>query len=109
VEADIETYAGWGRAWNERRRREGRGKQDEGKGGRGGMALEGILLDETPNHWSAEREEYLERLARKIRGSEGFVGDRLVSGDLFYFSRALGEPACPKLGFLDLISSLILS
>ncbi|KIN05435.1 hypothetical protein OIDMADRAFT_158030 [Oidiodendron maius Zn] len=58
VEADIDTYAGWGRE--------------------GGMALEGILLDESPNHWSAEREKYLERLARKIRGSEGFVGDRLI-------------------------------
>ena len=48
------------------------------------MALEGILLDETPNHWSAEREEYLERLARKIRGSEGLVGDRLVSDEFFF-------------------------
>jgi hypothetical protein len=55
------------------------------------MALEGILLDETPNHWSAEREEYLERLARKIRGSEGFLGNRLVSGDFYNFSGASGK------------------
>jgi hypothetical protein len=54
------------------------------------MALEGILLDETPNHWSAEREEYLERLARKIRGSEGLVGDRLVSGEFFLFLQTFG-------------------
>jgi hypothetical protein len=55
------------------------------------MALEGILLDETPNHWSAEREEYLERLARKIRGSEGLVGDRLVSGEFFLFLQTFGQ------------------
>ena len=67
------------------------------------MALEGILLDETPNHWSAEREEYLERLARKIRGSEGLVGDRLVSDEFFFnFSRLSGKTS--TLGRWDIFS-----
>jgi hypothetical protein len=56
------------------------------------MALEGILLDETPNHWSPEREEYLGRLARKIRDSEGMVGDRLVSGDFFISPEFQAKP-----------------
>ena len=65
------------------------------------MALEGILLDETPNHWSAEREEYLERLARKIRGSEGLVGDRLVSDEFFFISPDFrAKPAPSKVGYL---------
>lgn len=65
------------------------------------MALEGILLDETPNHWSAEREEYLERLARKIRGSEGLVGDRLVSDEFFLFLQTFGQNQhARKVGYL---------
>jgi hypothetical protein len=71
------------------------------------MALEGILLDETPNHWSPEREEYLGRLARKIRGLEGIVGNRLVSGDFFISPELRAKPARSKLGFLHLISCLI--
>jgi spherulation-specific family 4 protein len=43
------------------------------------LGLQGILLDETPNHYLAERAEYLEALRQHIKATEGLAGDRLVS------------------------------
>jgi hypothetical protein len=39
----------------------------------------GILLDETPNHYTSERAEYLDAVHRHIKATEGLQGNRLVS------------------------------
>jgi hypothetical protein len=44
-----------------------------------GMAMQGIYLDETPNHFSAGRKLYLEALHKHIKTTEGLLGQRLVS------------------------------
>jgi hypothetical protein len=59
---DIDSYAGWAEASKNP-----------------GLYVEGILLDETPNHYSAERAEYLEALRQHIKSTSGFKDDRLVS------------------------------
>jgi hypothetical protein len=43
-----------------------------------GLAIQGIYLDETPNHFSAGRKLYLEALFNYIRGTDGLLGRRLV-------------------------------
>ncbi|KAL5119596.1 hypothetical protein ACEQ8H_002442 [Pleosporales sp. CAS-2024a] len=43
-----------------------------------GMSVDGIYLDETPNHFSPGRKLYLEALYTHIKGKEGLLGQRLV-------------------------------
>ncbi|KAF1850683.1 cell surface protein [Cucurbitaria berberidis CBS 394.84] len=43
-----------------------------------GLGLQGIYLDETPNHFSAGRRLYLEALHQHIKNTEGLLGQRLV-------------------------------
>jgi hypothetical protein len=45
-----------------------------------GLAMQGIYVDETPNHFSAGRALYLEALWKHIKGKDGLLGQRLVSG-----------------------------
>jgi hypothetical protein len=61
VYEEIDTYAEWGSA-----------------SGNPLLYVEGILLDETPNHFSPERAEYLEALRQHIKSTEGLHGQRLV-------------------------------
>lgn len=56
---DIDTYAGW---VNENST----------------LGLKGILVDETPNHYTKARAAYLEAVGRHIKTLEGISGDRLV-------------------------------
>lgn len=44
-----------------------------------GLAVHGIYLDETPNHYSAGRALYLEALHKHIKSRNGIQGQRLVS------------------------------
>lgn len=60
--SEINTYAGWG------------GRPDVPN-----LDVGGIYIDETPNHFSPERAEYLEVLQRHIKRHSGFTGDKLVS------------------------------
>jgi len=62
VYEEIETYAGWAKDYES-----------------SGLGVKGILLDETPNHWSAERVEYLDAVHQHIKATEGILGHRLVS------------------------------
>jgi Spherulation-specific family 4 len=57
---EIETYAGW---TNENP----------------ALGLKGVLLDETPNHYSADRAGYLNALRQHIKATKGLGGERLVS------------------------------
>lgn len=50
-----------------------------------GLGLGGILLDETPNHYSEAREEYLRACTGFIKGNQGILRDRMVSSLLFFF------------------------
>lgn len=61
VYEEIDTYAGWAK--------------DESAG----LGVKGILLDETPNHFSTDRAEYLEAVRQHIKATVGILGDRLVS------------------------------
>ncbi|KAH8586589.1 cell surface spherulin 4-like protein [Bisporella sp. PMI_857] len=61
VYADIKTYAGW--ATNNENT---------------GLGVKGIFLDETPNHHSTERAEYLYAVHQHIKAMWGILGDRLV-------------------------------
>ncbi|RAL10681.1 spherulation-specific family 4 protein [Aspergillus homomorphus CBS 101889] len=45
---------------------------------RPGLGLGGIMVDETPNHHSPERAEYLQKLHEYVKSVEGILGDRLV-------------------------------
>ena len=60
VYEEIDTYAGWA-------------GHDESLG------VKGILLDETPNHYSTSCAEYLDALRQHIKATVGILGDRLVS------------------------------
>ncbi|KAL3443105.1 Spherulation-specific family 4 [Aspergillus insuetus] len=42
------------------------------------LGVRGIFVDETPNHDSEERVEYLERLKVFIKGCDGILGDKFV-------------------------------
>lgn len=46
---------------------------------RPGLGLGGIMVDETPNHHTAERAEYLQKLHEYVKSVEGILRDRLVS------------------------------
>jgi hypothetical protein len=59
--AEIDTYAGWATKYEKT-----------------GLGVGGILLDETPNHYTAERAEYLEALRQHIKATPGIQGERLV-------------------------------
>lgn len=65
VFAEIERYAGWT-------------KDHEIPG----LGVEGILLDETPNHYSEQRAQYLEAVRQGIKATLGLGGDKLVSSRL---------------------------
>ncbi|ORY18990.1 cell surface protein [Clohesyomyces aquaticus] len=58
---EIDTYAGWAKDFE-----------------RSGLGVKGILLDETPNHFSKERAEYLDALRKHIKLASGILGDRLL-------------------------------
>ena len=66
VYAEIDTYAGWSGT---------RDSEDESRK----LGLGGILLDETPNHHSTLRAEYLESIRKHVKASEGILRNRLVS------------------------------
>jgi hypothetical protein len=59
VYEEIDTYAGWVKEVP-------------------GLGLNGILFDETPNHYTAERAEYLDLVGKYIKAAEGLSGERLV-------------------------------
>ncbi|KAH8787744.1 cell surface protein [Hyaloscypha finlandica] len=58
---EIDTYAGWATEYEKT-----------------GLGVRGILLDETPNHYTAERAEYLDAVCQHIKATPGIQGDRLV-------------------------------
>ena len=58
VFAEIETYAAWSRV--------------------PGLGVSGIFVDETPNHHSAQAEEYLNAIKHATRSLSGFNGASLV-------------------------------
>ena len=62
VYEEIETYAGWAKDYEST-----------------GLGVKGILLDETPNHYSTDRAEYLDAVRQHIKATAGILGDRLVS------------------------------
>ncbi len=74
VYEDIEAYAGWAKAKGE--------KYEDSK-----LGVGGILLDETPNHYTPERAEYLDAVYQHIKATDGLQGNRLVSY-LFRICRA---------------------
>ncbi|RAH41110.1 spherulation-specific family 4 protein [Aspergillus brunneoviolaceus CBS 621.78] len=57
---------------------------------RPGLGLGGIMVDETPNHHTAERAEYLQKLHEYVKSVEGILRDRLVVHNP-------GTPPDPKL------------
>ncbi|KAH9206433.1 Spherulation-specific family 4 [Leptodontidium sp. 2 PMI_412] len=61
VRRDINLYAGWA-----------------AENATTGLGIEGIFLDETPNHFSPERAEYLQAVQQHIKATSGILGDRLV-------------------------------
>lgn len=50
-------------------------KEGEAKG----IYVEGIFMDEAPNHYSEHVAEYLNSLTAKIKATEGILGKKLVS------------------------------
>jgi hypothetical protein len=68
--AEIDTYAGWATEYEKT-----------------GLGVEGILLDETPNHYTAERAEYLDAVRQHIKGTPSIRGERLVSLPLINMSK----------------------
>ncbi|KAL5320229.1 hypothetical protein ACEPPN_011030 [Leptodophora sp. 'Broadleaf-Isolate-01'] len=69
VRRDINLYAGWA-----------------AENATTGLGIEGIFLDETPNHFSPERAEYLQAVQQHIKATSGILGDRLVSVRLFHLA-----------------------
>ncbi|KAL4967042.1 spherulation-specific family 4 protein [Aspergillus stella-maris] len=43
-----------------------------------GLGMRGIFVDETPNHFDAERGVYLAEVRRVVKGVDGILGERLV-------------------------------
>ncbi|OAA38303.1 cell surface protein [Metarhizium rileyi] len=43
-----------------------------------GLHVQGIYVDETPNHYSDERSHYLDQLGQFIKNNEGLLGKRTV-------------------------------
>lgn len=66
VKKEIDQYAGWEKKALEDYETEG-------------LYVEGIYLDETPNHVSDNAKSYLKDLTEYIKGLEGLRGERLVS------------------------------
>ncbi|KAH8647893.1 cell surface protein [Xylariales sp. PMI_506] len=62
---DVELYAGWGRDHHQ-------------SGSIPGMYVEGIYVDETPNHYAEEREHYLKHLHEYIREADGLLSPRMI-------------------------------
>jgi hypothetical protein len=62
VYEEIDTYAGWAKDYES-----------------SGLGVKGILLDETPNHYTVERAKYLDAVRQRIKATVGIMGDRLVS------------------------------
>jgi Spherulation-specific family 4 len=62
VYAEIDTYAGWSAEYEKT-----------------GLGVGGIFIDETPNHYTAERAEYLDAMHQRVKATPGIQGDRLVS------------------------------
>ena len=61
-----------------------------------GLSVQGIYLDETPNHFSAGRKLYLEALHKHIKHRDGLLGQRLVSSSLApAMGAALLDPRSP--------------
>lgn len=60
--AEIERYAGWNRCHDIP-----------------GLYVKGIYVDETPNHQSDERTQYLDDLRNYIKDNDGLLGERMVS------------------------------
>jgi hypothetical protein len=58
---EIARYAGWAERYEDTK-----------------LGVRGIFVDETPNHDSEERVEYLEKLAGFIKGCDGILGDKFV-------------------------------
>jgi hypothetical protein len=58
---DIELYAGWNRDHAIE-----------------GLYVQGIYIDETPNHVSDDSTKYLDEIKNFIKESDGLLGDRLV-------------------------------
>lgn len=61
VYEEIDRYASWSTSGSE------------------GMGLGGILLDETPNHYSVEREVYLRACTEFVKRHDGILRERMVS------------------------------
>lgn len=59
---DIDRYAGWAADYQNTK-----------------LGVQGIYLDETPNHHSTGRALYLEALTRYIKAKDGLMGQRMVS------------------------------
>ncbi|KAF2126990.1 cell surface protein [Dothidotthia symphoricarpi CBS 119687] len=59
---EIDRFAGWAKD----------------RGDKPNLAMHGIYVDETPNHYSAGRALYLEALHKHIKSREGLLGQRLV-------------------------------
>ena len=75
VYEEIETYAGWAKDYETSH-----------------LGVKGIFLDETPNHHSQERAEYLDAVHKHIKASAGILGDQLVS---HFSARAKREATYP--------------
>jgi Spherulation-specific family 4 len=63
--AEIDTYAGWAAEYEKT-----------------GLGVGGILLDETPNHYTAQRAEYLDAVRQHVKATPGIQGERLVCSPL---------------------------
>jgi hypothetical protein len=57
-----------------------------------GLGVRGIFVDETPNHYSREKEEYLRSITSFVKECPGILDEKLVRGPpfillciLFYF------------------------
>ncbi|RDW68757.1 spherulation-specific family 4 protein [Aspergillus mulundensis] len=44
-----------------------------------GLAVRGIFVDETPNHFSPERQDYLDAVGRFVKACEGILGERFIA------------------------------
>jgi spherulation-specific family 4 protein len=42
------------------------------------LGVHGIFIDETPNLYDVEQAEYLDKLSRHVKDTEGILGDRTV-------------------------------
>ncbi|KAJ5633295.1 cell surface protein [Penicillium lividum] len=59
--AEIDQYAGWSAQYSST-----------------GLGVQGIFVDETPNHYTSDRADYLRELTKFIKNSPGILADRFV-------------------------------